>query len=423
MRSLGKRLRSRSILLPPEVWVIFSIALLFRVAFFFHLRSIGMPIHYDGELYIALAKGIHNGVFSMFHPLDIPETTRMPGYPFLIDLFNSTNALLLFQAIISAGKIPLFHPILRELRISDPRIGMIAMLLIAIEPIDIILSGSLLTESIFSFLLLLAAFLAMRTRTWRGIVLMTIVLASLAYLRPNGFFVAMIPPVLLILRPKFRRIKAFAGIVLLIALMLPWIIRDHAIDGRLHISDSGSVVASHFHVPDVLAKTDPQEAREFKRGLRELAETTDWTDRESFRNYFQVISERTRTVFMEHPVEWILVQIEKAARIMIAPGRGHISMFFGGSPIVYHALLVLSIFFSIVIALICLIAVIQIPDLRWEQWLLIAIVFFLIFSAAISTADARFKNPALPLILLLGASLLEHWRAIDRDDAPASRSS
>ncbi len=423
MCGLGDRLRSGSILLPPEVWVIFSIALLFRIAFFFHLRSIGMPIHPDGELYIALAKGIDNGVFSMFHPLDIPETTRMPGYPFLIHLFNSTNALLLFQAFLSAAKIPLLLLICRELRLKSDRTVLILLLLIAIEPIDIILSGSLLTESIFSFLLLLSVFLAMRTRTWPGLVMLTIVLASLAYLRPNGFFVAMIPPVLLLFRPEFRRMKAIAGIVLLIALMVPWIMRDRAIDGRPRISDSGSVVASHFHVPDVLAMTDPQEAQEFKRGLRELAEATDWTDRESFRNYFKVITERTRTVFMEHPADWILVQTGKAARIMLAPGRGHITMLFGGSPLVYHALLVLSILFSIVMAVICVIAVIRIRDLRWEQWLLIVIVLFLIFSAAISTADARFKNPAVPLILLLGASLLERWRSTDPDDAPASRSS
>ena len=62
---------------PPDVRVIFSIALLLRLAFFFHQQSLGSPFHYDGKLYLALADGLEHGVFSMFHPLEIPETTGL----------------------------------------------------------------------------------------------------------------------------------------------------------------------------------------------------------------------------------------------------------------------------------------------------------------------------------------------------------
>ena len=397
--------------LPPEVWAILSIALILRLAFIFHLQGMDAPIHYDGELYLALAEGIRNGVFSMFHPLDIPETTRMPGYPILIRLFRSQSALLIFQSIISAGKIPLLFLVLREFKIERSAIAKIAMLLLAIEPMDIILSGSLLTESLSSFFVLLGFLLLLRRGSFRNAVFIGIVFAAFAYLRPNGLHLGMLASLFLLLRTRTSAMKAITCAAVLILSMLPWVLRNHAVDGRFHLSDSGNVVAAHFHVPDVLSRTDPALAVQYRNELRQLAETTDWADRKSFKIYFVTIGKKVHAALFAHPIDWAVVQVQKAVRILVAPGRGHMRMFFNGSPATYTSILVVSIAFSTLAMAICVLAIIRIRRSQWEEWLLIATVLFILLSAAISTPDARFKNPATPLILLLGAASLEKMRS------------
>lgn len=401
---------SKGPLFPIEVWVIFSIALLFRLAFFFHHKSQGFQLEHDPSLYLALAEGLKNGVFSMFYPLDVPETTRVPGYPALIHLLGSIEAVLLVQVLLSALKIPLMYLIGISIGMKADRSILLQLILLAIEPIDIILSGNLLTESLFTFVLLAAIYFLLRSENWKDLLAVILLFSISAYLRPNGFLLALFAAAILFLRRQ-HRVHSVALVLGVSLLIFPWIHRNYSIDGRIHISDSGNVVAAHFHVPDVLQFAADPQADHYREELHQLAASTDWTDRDSMRNYFMTIGKDVRRTFLDHPIAWLAVQLEKAVKITVAPGRGHIEKHFGGSMVMRYSILALSAFFSLLIALIGIAAFVRLKHFQWPHFLLLAIIVFVIFTSAISTADARFKNPAMPLILLIGAWLIQRTSA------------
>ncbi|MDQ3101381.1 MAG: hypothetical protein M3R08_08335, partial [Bacteroidota bacterium] len=191
----------------------------------------------------------------------------------------------------------------------------------------------------------------------------------------------------------------------------PWIYRNYSIDGRIHISDSGNVVAAHFHVPDVLRAAGDPEASNYRDELHQLAASTDWTDGASMRDYFNTIGKDVRNTFFDHPFAWCGVQLKKIVKILAAPGRGHIAKFFSGSVMVHYSILALSAFFSLLIFLIGIASLFRLKQFQWPHFFLLAIIIFIVLTSTISTADARFKNPAIPLIMLIGGWLLQQTSA------------
>ncbi len=406
------------------MWAIFSIALLLRLAFFFHHQAQGWQLQHDPSLYLALADGIGKGVFSMFHPLEIPETTRMPGYPFLIHVIGSIPALLILQAMISSLKVPIAFSIGKLWGLKG-RALLLSPVLIAIAPLDIILAGNLLTEPVFTTLIFAALFYIMRMKNVQDLVLVALCFAAAAYIRPNGLLIASIVVAFLFFRAAGSRSRAIALAVLIILLILPWLLRDHRLDGRFQLSDSATVVAAHFHVPEVLVLAGDPDAAGYRSHLRDLASATNWSDRGEMRSYFETLDQEVKNVFFDHPIEWTIVQLKKAVLIAIAPGSGHIQKHFG-SGWIGNAILAVSAIFSFLVIAIMVGVVIHFRRMKWPQWSFFIMIITIIFTSAISTADSRFRDPAMPLLLLLGGWLLQQWRSrsiTDRENAPVSPSS
>ncbi|MCU0320479.1 MAG: hypothetical protein MUE88_10455 [Flavobacteriales bacterium] len=89
----------------PHRWLLL-LAVVLRAAFVMHHAHLGWQLQYDAGYYLTLAAHLEQGVYSLFHPLDIPDTTRMPGYPWLIHLLGcSVPAVLAVQVVLSAIKV------------------------------------------------------------------------------------------------------------------------------------------------------------------------------------------------------------------------------------------------------------------------------------------------------------------------------
>src|SRR5690606_7452288 len=127
---------------------------------------------------------------------------------------------------------------------------------------------------------------------------------------------------------------------------------------------------------------DPK-AGDHREELHQLAASTNWTDRDSMRNYFTTIGSGVRDTFFDHPFAWLGVQLKKAAQITVAPGRGHIERYFGGSAVMYYSILALSALFSLLIVLIGIATLIRLKHFQWPHFLLLAIIIFIIFTSAI----------------------------------------
>lgn len=126
-------------------WVLVALAL--RGAFVLYHGHVGWQLRSDAGYYLTLAGNLRHGVYSLYHPQDIPDTTRMPGLPCLLFLLGcSVPALLALQVVVSAAKVLLVHRL--ALACGMPaRTALLAAGLMACEPVDIMMSGSVLTET------------------------------------------------------------------------------------------------------------------------------------------------------------------------------------------------------------------------------------------------------------------------------------
>lgn len=371
-----------------------------RVLFAQHHAGLGWQLHYDPSYYLTLADHLRHGVYSLFHPLAIPDTTHMPGYPFLIHLLGGSIPLLLtIQVVASAVKIPVMHALALRMGLGS-RWALLAALLMALEPLDILYSGQVLTEALFTTALLLGLWAWLSAPSLVNAVLMAFCLATCAWLRPNG---ALLIPVVLVTGALFRqqRLKhlliAGAVAVLLIA---PWVVRQHHITGRWILSDGGVVAVAYFHLPGVLLRAGDPQARDYREQLHARASATDWEDAASARAFYHALRVDTRRVLSSHPGAWAAEQSIKSARILVAPGRGHINAFFSERSVLRGAILGASALFSL--AIVMALGIVAYAGKAVPRPLLsvLAVAAVLLLTGGLSVAEARFKVPAMPILLL-----------------------
>lgn len=401
----------------PRLWVLFVLALCLRLAFVGYHGHLGWHLQYDPAMYLALAESMGHSVFSMFHPQDIPDTIKMPGYPALLHVLGGRIGLILvLQAILSAAKVPLLFMLARSLGLRKP-FALAAAALMAIEPMDILLVGQVLTESLFSTLLLTGFVLNFRNEGRKTLLLASLLFASAAWVRPNGLGLLLLVGVgaYLILRRPLARSVAFTALG--IALLLPWAWRNQQTLGRFYLGDSAAVAAAYYQVPEVLLAAKDPRADTYMKALRIKASSMDWQDRESFHGFFDGLRSATQETLITYPFIWSRVQVEKTVRIFLAPGRGHIALFFGDHPIASNILLLYSGAFSLLLALSALFCAAQLRHIPPWLWLFLLCSAYLLFSGALTTADARFKSPAMPLMLVACAWVSQRGMELCRSRA------
>ncbi len=379
---------------------LFALALLLRAAFVLYHAHLGWQLRNDPSMYLTLAQNMRHGVYSMFHPLDIPDTIKVPGYPALLWLLRgNVAAVLAVQVVISAIKVPLVFLLARTVGLRQP-FSLIAAALIAVEPMDILLSGQVLTESLFTTLVLAGTLLILHGIHWRPLLLATVLFAAASWVRPNGIWLVLLASIAgyFCVHRSIHRSLAFVAVGLL--LLLPWALRNQSAMGRFYLGDSAAVAAAYYQVPDVLHAANDPRGGTYPKALRDRAASMDWEDRNSFHTFFDGLRSATRSTLVEYPVTWIHVHLGKAVRIYLAPGRGHIRTFFGNIAGMQYALLIISAAFSLLLALALVVWLIHIRQLPFWLWMLLLISGYLIMSGALTTSDARFKNPAMPLLLV-----------------------
>ena len=121
----------------------------------------------------------------------LPELLRLPGYPlFLIPGLVASQPELIaiaLQLLLSAATIWLFMTSSCPGPIDVPRRG--AAFLAAIEPMSIVFSCMLMTETLFTFLLVLSVQRLLRylaTESLAALVQTALLLAMAAFVRPVG---------------------------------------------------------------------------------------------------------------------------------------------------------------------------------------------------------------------------------------------
>lgn len=184
-----------------------------------------------------------------------PSAHFPPVYPLLVagslSVSDSIIPLIILQ-IILGSLIPILVFRLGSLITERKSVPLIAAGLSAFEPLGILWSVTLLTDTVSVFFLLLAAYfflLAWRNTTWPDAALSAFFLGLSTLTRPHGqflfylaafFFLALAVRALFI-KKNFRSYYAplTAFVLLFMLTMSPWLIRNYSQFGSFNISTTG----------------------------------------------------------------------------------------------------------------------------------------------------------------------------------------
>lgn len=206
----------------------------------FILSRLGL-IHFvggDSLGYMSLAKNlVEHGVFSFADNAPfVPTNFRTPGYPLFLAviyfIFHSFLPAMFLGAIVAAFAAPLVYLIGRE--IFSETIAFWSGFLIAIEPTGLLLGVSILTEGIFTPVLLLSVYFFvkyLKTARTRQLYWFSVFLGLAVLIRPILFyFWPVVIPFIFYKEKNFSwRLslrKIFISGAILVLILSPWLIRN-----------------------------------------------------------------------------------------------------------------------------------------------------------------------------------------------------
>jgi hypothetical protein len=212
------------------IFFILMIALIFRVALLIVKRQ--EPILSDAQDYHSLALHLLKGKF--YVPGTKLDEFRTPGYPLFISLIyrisRNQEAVFMIQMLINLGSIYLAYLI--GCLMFNEMTGIIAALILCIDPDFVYYVYDILTETLFSFFLLLSIYLILLYDTSGSLlypILTGLTLSIMIYIKPGAFF---LPVIYLLIIPWQT------GIYLLgfyLAPLIPWMLRNYIKYGQFRM--------------------------------------------------------------------------------------------------------------------------------------------------------------------------------------------
>ncbi|MEK7578826.1 MAG: glycosyltransferase family 39 protein [Patescibacteria group bacterium] len=206
----------------------------------FILTRFGFDFYQGGDSpgYMLLAQNlVEHGTLSFADASPYPPTNfRTPGYPLFLALiyliFHSFVPAIFFGAIISAFSAPLIYLMAKEVFSENIAFG--AGILTALEPMGLFLGVSILTEGVFTPILLLVIYLFIRyLKAGNNIYLYgsSVLLALATLIRPIMFYFWPLVVLFILykesglgLRPVLKKVFIFIAIFFIV--LSPWLIRN-----------------------------------------------------------------------------------------------------------------------------------------------------------------------------------------------------
>lgn len=229
----------------------------------------------DTDRYIKTAEElITTGKFTYY---GIPELPRTPGYPILLMpgiLLNSLEMVtILIQVFLSCLTIYIVFRI-SLLLFENTRIATLCASLYAIEPLSIVFSGLLLTETLFTFLNTLFLYYMvkyLKRGQIRNIILSAVTLSASVYVRPINYFLPVFVASILFIwtltevqKRKVLLVHIFSFFLISMVLIALWQIRNKSetgysgfsaiVDHNLYFYDGASVLSAKQGIPFSVAQ-------------------------------------------------------------------------------------------------------------------------------------------------------------------------
>jgi 4-amino-4-deoxy-L-arabinose transferase-like glycosyltransferase len=325
------RLRRESLLLLLVVALVVRGA--YAIGAWIVTRDSSVFLEQDTESYVAPARELlANGTFTV---AGRPELERTPGYPLLLVIglrFGELVPVTIAIQIVLAGLITVGVGVIACRLSGDERVGMMAGILYAFDPISIRETAALGTETLFTvFLVGGVALLVAYMRVGKLPILLAgvAIVSGASYVRPAGYYLAfgllMFLGGVAITRRDWRRLAHYGlAVMVTIAVVLPWHVRNRALEFS-GFSAISSVNMYFYNAAAVQARqagasyAEMQAAMGYRDGrvyARLHPEQDTWS---RGRRYAYMGAEGTRIV-REHFAAYARLHVAGMLRVLLDPG-------------------------------------------------------------------------------------------------------
>ena len=293
----------------------------------------------DSHAYHHLALNLlKNGVFSRsLAPPFEAEVFRTPGYPlFLAMIYHVVGVhplrAIAFQIVLSLATLYLTYRIAE--RMFNEKVGLIAAGLLALDPVSLLHSQILMTETVFAFFLSLSVFFFLGVlkgeRSYAGSGLGSFFLAMATYARPTSYYLGiMIGPLLafgywLAIRDWKKAVLTVLVVVVVQAVFVGgWQLRNYLQTGSPEFSQIKGPLLLFERASGIVAIRDGISYEEAQKKLSSLH--IDSLPPESGRltqaQYGDLTQRAGLRIIQEHPVLYLLVAMKGAAAMIFGPSN------------------------------------------------------------------------------------------------------
>lgn len=408
----------------------------------------------DSYEYITIARNlIQHGVFSQdpVPPLT-PDIYRTPVYPALLAgiyaLGFSDSVVVAIQIFLGSLMAAATFLLARNLELSRLQ-GGIAALIVALDPLTILYSYTILTDMLFATILLggiVLLSLHLKTERLQPLIASSVILALASLTRPIGQYLslALIPAfVLATYKRNGDRTKIIGRLLILILISLSltnlWSYRNYRENGVATISAIGDFNLLYFRASEVMASAENISAKEAEAKLDKYIRDQTALQKLTKGQSVALMREKAIEIFRAYPKLTLIVHLKGLVKVIAYPGfdiicimlnqRGELSgcQAEGAdgfldqlanklshmntlqlSMAIWATILLISTYLSSVLGLIYLAS-----QKNWSAILLmLSLIFYFAILSAGGESVSRFRIPFMPFLGILagtGLSYVFHW--------------
>jgi 4-amino-4-deoxy-L-arabinose transferase-like glycosyltransferase len=349
---------------------------------------------------------------------------RPPGYPLLIAGVAAFHrppapaAIIFAQILVSIGSVFLLYGLTKSIT-SDPEAARWAALLFALDPLAIVESNYILSETLFTFVLLAAVlswWIGIRGQSLPKIVLAGLLFGAAALTRPAALYLVLVfVPVAVFSRKYigFRKNLVAVTIPFSIVVLL-WIGHNHQLTREFVFSTIEGKNFLDYNAAHVLAgekKIPIEEARSRLHTLLLTQTTSEMNPAEISR-----VQKRLGIhILLQYPFRTAKDMMIGIAKTAFGPGRAALLKFLKGTDagplsrweqvlIVWQILTLAILYGGVVLGVQALARQKQHAEMAL---LLLLILYFYVLTAS-PEAYSRFRAPVLPYLCLLCGHGIRH---------------
>jgi 4-amino-4-deoxy-L-arabinose transferase-like glycosyltransferase len=368
----------------------------------------------DSDEYLALAASVEAAYTRPHGALADLGFRRPPGYPLLLAaaramLPDGLAWLALVQVLIGCAIVAVTALVAR--RLFGSVAALTAALWVAVDPLAVVHSSVLLTETPFALALLVglgAAHRALTGAAQQGLAagVAGLALAAATFVRPITLYLPLLVTILLVAAARRRRRRWSVPVAFALASLLPilgWMSRNHALTGVFVFTTIEGASLLDYRAAGALEEEEEIPIGEARARARAAAAAETLPGMNAAERS-RVASRVGLKMIVDHPGGYLRMAVRGLLMTLVGPGQAELQDRLGeqGEPVVRAAVLfsATSATALVLFAAVGAIVAIQRRSAPAMTVVVLPIVYLLVIGSG-QESYSRFRVPLVPLLALL----------------------